>query len=297
MKRVLSIDGGGVRGIIPLTILKHVEEITGRRIADMFDLIVGTSAGGIAALALAHPKQYSAKEVLDHYYTLSRRVFRADPWHKVTSLGGATGPRYHYSRLKDNLDKVYLNTLMAECATPTMVTAYNIHKRQTLFLKSWKDGWCGMSEAGLATSAAPTYFRPLKLTRKLVAIDGGVCVNNPAMCAYAEARKLWPEEQDVRLLSIGTGQSTRRIPYDDAKDWGVVGWMGCLLNIIGDGESDAVNYQLENILGKDKYLRLQTQLDIANDDMDDASNANLQALNKEALNIISKLDASHDVFS
>ena len=149
-----------------------------------------------------------------------------------------------------------------------------------------------MKKVARATSAAPTFFEPLQLkhkNKKIALVDGGVFVNNPAVSAYAEAVRIYPEEKEFIIISLGTGQLTRPIHYEDAKDWGMVKWVRPVIDVVLDGVSDAVDYQMEKILGKNFY-RFQTELDIANDDMDDASRANIEALKMEAGQVLSDKD-------
>ena len=119
-------------------------------------------------------------------------------------------------------------------------------------------------------------------------VDGGVFAINPALCAYAEvAGKL-----DL-LLSLGTGQVTRRLPYDDVKDWGELEWARPLIDVVFDGGQDAVDFQLAALIDG-SYVRLQTRLEEASDDLDDASEENLAALTREAERLIADNDAVID---
>ena len=144
-----------------------------------------------------------------------------------------------------------------------------------------------MRHVARATSAAPTFFEPALIpvdgaTRALV--DGGVFINNPSVSAYVEAMKIFPDEE-IKLVSIGTGELVRPIPYDEAKDWGKIGWMIPVLGCMFDGVSDAANYQMKLLLG-DNYIRLQTSLSVASDDMDNASKGNITLLAQEAKKLI-----------
>jgi patatin-like phospholipase/acyl hydrolase len=140
-----------------------------------------------------------------------------------------------------------------------------------------------MAVAAEATAAAPTYFEPVAVGDAAL-IDGGVFAGNPAMCAYAEAVRLWPAEP-ITVVSLGTGSQTRPIPLAQARGWGVLEWARPIIDVVFDGSSDAVDYQLEHVLGE-RYVRLQTRLDIANDDMDDASPVNIAALEAEAQRLV-----------
>ena len=145
-----------------------------------------------------------------------------------------------------------------------------------------------MKHVARATSAAPTYFEPAivqigELQKTLV--DGGVFINSPTMSAYASARKLFLEEDDFLVLSLGTGELIRPINYSEAKDWGKAGWLLPLLNCIFDGVADAADYQMKALLGKG-YHRLQTTLTTASDDMDNVTNGNIENLKVEARTLI-----------
>ena len=145
-----------------------------------------------------------------------------------------------------------------------------------------------MKHAARATSAAPTYFEPALIPiggvdRAL--IDGGVFMNSPSVSAYAEAKKIFGDSEEFFILSIGTGQLIRPISFSEAKDWGKAGWLAPLLSCMFDGVSDAANYQMNMFLG-DRYVRLQTDLTSASDDMDNATNGNIENLKAEAKKMI-----------
>jgi hypothetical protein len=116
-------------------------------------------------------------------------------------------------------------------------------------------------------------------------VDGGVFANNPAMCAYAEVMRYQPAA-DVVLLSLGTGQRTRQRDFDDIEDWGLIEWAKPILDVVFDGVSDAVHYQLQHALEPNRYWRLQVELKDANDDLDDATENNLRRLREHAEQLI-----------
>jgi patatin-like phospholipase/acyl hydrolase len=172
-----------------------------------------------------------------------------------------------------------------------MVTSYDIQNRCTVFLKSWHGDHASLlcKEAARATSAAPTYFEPTTLewgSESRTLIDGGVFMNSPSVSAYAEARKLFPDDE-IAMLSIGTGELTRAIPYEAAKTWGSALWVMSLLDCMFDGVSKAADHQMRLFLGED-YLRLQTPLHYASDDMDDASQGNIRNLKQTAEELINQ---------
>ena len=294
IRRVLSIDGGGIRGIIPAMVIAHIEKLMGKTAHELFDLMVGTSTGGILALGLAHPgpgkpAQFSARRVVRLYEEHGGKIFEHSLWRKVRTVGGFLEEAYSHEVLEAILGEYFADSMLAECELPTMVTSYDIHNRRTVFLKSWhKDhGKILCCDAARATSAAPTYFEPKPLEtgdESRVLIDGGIFMNSPSVSAYAEARKLFPDEP-IALLSLGTGELTRPIPYEEARTWGSALWVMSLLDCMFDGVSKAADHQMRLFLGE-RYQRLQTTLDYASDDMDDASKGNIRNLKQTARELI-----------
>jgi patatin-like phospholipase/acyl hydrolase len=298
--RVLAIDGGGIRGVIPAVVLAELEQRAGRPVSDMFDLIAGTSTGGILALALTAPgpdggPRWNATAIIDLYRQEGPRIFSRSLGKRITSVEGLIDERYPSANLREVLERYLGGATIEQARTPMLVPAYDLVARTPRFFKSWRDDDLGvpMPLAAEATSAAPTYFEPA-VVKGAPLIDGGVFAGNPAMCAYAEARRLKPEDQDVLLVSLGTGGQTRPITFDQAKDWGMLEWARPIIDVVFDGSSDAVDYQLDQLLG-DRHIRLQATLTDANDDMDDASAGNLEALTRTGRRLVddnaARLDA------
>ncbi len=151
------------------------------------------------------------------------------------------------------------------------------------FFKSWKEGNIKLKDALRSATAAPTYFTPkyLKINHKeMVLVDGGVFANNPAACAYASGKRLFPND-DILLLSVGTGRTDRSIEYANSKRFGKIGWIKPLIHVMFSSSLDAVNYQLNQVIA-DKYIRIQSQLKIASPDMDNITSKNIKSLQQEA---------------
>jgi len=124
-------------------------------------------------------------------------------------------------------------------------------------------------------------------------VDGGVFATNPAMCAFAEVLRFQPAAEIV-LVSLGTGQRTRQRRFADIEDWGLVEWARPILDVVFDGVSDAVDYQLQHVLDPGRYWRLQVELNRASDDLDDASDDNLRELRAHAEALIGQRSADID---
>ena len=304
MRTVLSIDGGGIRGIIPALVLDYLEQQSGKPISDLFDLSVGTSSGGIIALGLAQANeagrpQYTAHDLADFFEKSGSKIFRRTVWRDIRSAGGVLDERYSARPLEAALRKYYGNSRLGDTLGSSMVTSYDIVDRRTLFLKSWHPDHETVlcRDAARATSAAPTYFEPALIDVQgsdRALIDGGVFVNSPVVSAYAEALKLFPNEP-LAVVSLGTGELVRPIPYESAKDWGQAGWVMPLIDCMFDGATKVANHQMRMFLGE-HYFRLQVTLDEANDDMDDATGVNIRNLQRIASRMILENRSTLDRF-
>ena len=303
-RRVLSIDGGGIRGIIPAMVVAHIERKMGKPAHELFDLMVGTSTGGILALGLSRPgasrpAQFSARWVVKLYEEQGANIFEYSLWRKLRTVGGILDEAYSHEVLEGILGKYFAGATLGDCKTPTMVTSYDIQNRRTVFLKSWyaDHQLVRCCDAARATSAAPTYFEPKPLDTGDVAsvlIDGGIFMNSPSVSAYAEARKLFPDEP-IAVLSLGTGELTRPIAFGEARTWGSALWVMSLLDCMFDGVSKAADHQMQLFLSE-RYQRLQTSLERASDDMDDASEENIRNLKRTARELINANEAVLEQF-
>jgi hypothetical protein len=274
--------------------LAEIERTIGRPIAQSVDLIAGTSTGGILALGLAKrgnggKPEFSASDLADLYRSRGKEIFRRSLWQGVSSVGGVLDEQYPHDGLERVLEHYFGDQPLSDVTTRVMVATYDIQNREPFFFKSWRRdrNAVTMRDVARATSAAPTYFEPTVVRigdagRAL--IDGGVFANNPTMCAYAEIRRDSPSAE-VKAISLGTGELIRPISYSEAKCWGRAQWMLPALSCIFDGVSDSVSYQMEQILGEN-FVRLQIDLKLGSDDMDDATDGNLANLTSDAKRLI-----------
>ncbi|MCP4610638.1 MAG: patatin, partial [Planctomycetes bacterium] len=262
--RILSIDGGGIRGIIPGQVLVSLEQklkvYTGNqeaRIADYFDLIAGTSTGGILSCIYLCPDlngtpnrpRFSAEEAVALYLQKGGAIFDVSAWQRMKTFGGMRDEKYEAKELEKTL-KDYLGDLrLSQLLKPCLITSYDIENRRTKFFTQHDAKTKEMHDflvrdVARATSAAPTYFET-EMVESITdvpypLIDGGVFANNPTLCAYAEVRKKFqskPTAKDVAILSIGTGYVKKSYSYKEAKDWGALGWIKPLIDIMMSGVS------------------------------------------------------------
>ena len=288
--RVLSIDGGGIRGLIPAIVLTELEQRSGRRIFELFDLIAGTSTGGILACALCAPDPLPADELVSLYEVEGPKIFDRDVFQRIRSGEGLLDEKYDAGELDRALERFLADKRLADARPDLIVPAYNMTEPGPYFFKTRKarespsEEDFPLSVVARATAAAPTYFEPLEVSGAAL-VDGGVFAVNPAMSAFAEVVRVQPTAE-VLLVSLGTGERTRKRSFDQVKDWGLVEWAKPILDVVFDGMSEAVDYQLRHALEDGRYWRLQTELELASDDLDDAGEANLRLLRKHAEDLI-----------
>jgi patatin-like phospholipase/acyl hydrolase len=306
--KVLCIDGGGIRGLIPALVLAEIERRTGRRIAQMVDLIAGTSTGGILACGLTRSGAdggplYSAAELAGIYEQEGPKIFHRSLLKRIRSVEGWVDERYDDDGLDAALARYLGDASLSGALVDVLVTAYEIHDRFAFFFRSARarsDPEYDFPLVGVAraTSAAPSYFEPAEVTdvagaRTYPLIDGGVYAVNPAMCAYADIVAAGQATALELMLSLGTGSHTRAYTLDETRSWGQLEWARPVLDIVFDGVADTIDFEAGRLMGN-RYVRLQTELDRASDALDDASESNLAALREEAEHLIAASDAELD---
>jgi patatin-like phospholipase/acyl hydrolase len=335
---ILSIDGGGIRGIIPATVLISFEKKIKKRklkghLADYFDLIAGTSTGGIIAAGLSAPARggrtrkpaLTAQELLDLYVDDGKAIFSRSIFRRIreafSDFRSVFQERYDSEALEDILVKKLGDSKLSDALTGVMMTAYDLEKRQAVFMTNGKDSSGKQSEDYLfwqacrATSAAPTYFEPARVccfradsedTDWQTLIDGGVFANDPSMAALTEARKNAFDIDSTYMLSIGTGYQNRPFEYKEAKNWGALSWISPaqgspIISILMQGQASSASYQMKKLMNKGKkdrrYFRIDGPLTKGMDELDDASNTNIEALKMRGNEIAEEFDNDLDAFA
>lgn len=282
MKHILSIDGGGMRGIVSAVLLKSLEEklqyYSGNReakIADYFDMIAGTSTGAVLAVLYLYPtskgeSKYSASQILDMYLDFGKQIF------KKNILFPLVGSKYTDKGLKRLLNEYFSDTTVADLRKACLLTSYNTEQREAVFfntISSRKDEKrnCSLVDAVMASAAVPAVFPPrcLNYRRGCLGcyIDGGVVANNPALCALIETLKLPRCEgmEDVILLSVGNVSSKKPYPYSKVKYWGAIQWVEPIFAILADSNEQVTDYQLNRMFKaihcSKNYYRMQWRAD------------------------------------
>lgn len=239
--RILSIDGGGIRGIIPVVLLQRLSQEAGLEgWLDPVRLIAGTSTGELIALALAAGKTLS--EIRDMYVTKAAEIFDRSAFREITSLGSLLGAKYDIANL-ERVIRPFLGeaTTLGDLGKRVLIASFDLDSGpDDPRGRNWKpklfhnfpgddsDSKELAYKVGLYTSAAPTYFQPSGGY-----VDGGVYAANPSMCALAQTQDArlegGPRIDEIVLLSLGTGMSREYIDKT-APDWGDAQWIEPLLS-------------------------------------------------------------------
>ncbi|GAA6623564.1 patatin-like phospholipase family protein [Scytonema sp. NUACC26] len=365
--RILSLDGGGIRGIVAATMLASIEKQISQPLNEYFHLIAGTSTGSILAAAIA--KGLKSEDIIDMYRYKSPKIF---PYRSLFSLKriplllkyGLSAPKFSNTGLIEVLKEVFEDTRLFDVRSPLLlIVSYDTIEREPIIFKSWRQdkgyGNVPLWEVCVCSASAPTYFPAYKLEKNIYgkvqqgdlqslvfnrdvssteglynkqilritdgmgegqsriieqyrgvtktaflnipwnvipdntstysiqtiysAIDGGVAANNPSSCAVAEALRLGHSLDEITVLSLGTGDATRIIPFESARRWGILQWAQPLVNVLFDATSDVYEYITYQVI-QNRFLRLQFKLDRhltgkrLSDDLDDVSKENISNL-------------------
>ncbi len=325
--KILSIDGGGVRGLIPSVVLAELEARIGKPLHKVFDLVAGTSTGAIIAAGLTAPSPsgpgaaFSAADLVELFMKDGGKIFYSPLYKRVSFLDDLVERKFDHKPLERILKAKLGNARVKDALKELLITSYDMHAGSPYFFKRWrareKPGKRdhALWQAVRASSAAPTFFEPFHLKKASPKydkslVDGGVFANNPAMCAYTEGVKRKPAAKTILLVSLGTGDpdfgraaKRKKYPYAKAKDWGVIGWARPVINIMMDGVTDTVDHQMRHVLVDDEtarpskpqtYFRFQTGLTDKTRDMDDANNESLKALKRLGARLASKYSGQLD---
>jgi len=231
--KILSIDGGGIRGIYPAHVLRCIEERLQINLFDTFNMIAGTSTGSIIAAGVA--TGVPAANIVAMYKEHGADIFRKKrfywPGKKLKSIQPMFDSVYDAQYLENVLTDVFQDKRLGDIKKPLLLPSTDIGNGCVHVLKSGyssdftRDNTVRVKDAVLASCSAPTYFDPRKVDHYLLA-DGGLWANNPALAAVIDAQKrLGVAQDDIQILSIGTGHSKTMYGTNTSRKWGLInGW-------------------------------------------------------------------------
>lgn len=276
MIRILSLRGGGIRGIATAVLLEELERACRRPLAEVFDLVAGTSVGGIMATGLA--LKIPASRLVEFFEIEGPKIFSGRRFGRLLLMLGH--PRYQVNNLIAALERHFdagaTQSLLAHVYTKLLVTSTRYRGLEARLWKSWKHPDMRAVLAAASSAAAPTYFEAVEVSDFKHA-DGGLYANNPAAIAAVEARKLWPAHRAV-VIDIACPSDTSQF---EPQHGGVLDFIPHLSEIfIGAGE-DVMSYIAQHVLGgPGSVLSIQPPLLDADPDIGNASSRNLAELKK-----------------
>ncbi len=319
---ILSVDGGGVRGVIPAMLIRDIlrrvrflktwmKRPDDVRVHRLFDIFAGTSTGALLTLGLVQPNPLSPEEIVRFYMEESGSIFPVGRFASVSAMRQAFAHKYDANPFESLLERLFGDARLSECLANTLVTAYDTDNRGPFFFRHVVNGAAArgkdaaitskepsddflLKDIARSTTAAPTYFIPAQIvsgdgtTYSLV--DGGLVANNPALNAYVEARKLYPDARQYLIVSIGTGRSKRHFPFETIRKWGYLDWVSPIhgvpiTSMMWDGQSESVAHALKS-LPRVEYFRFNADLGEVSAEMDDASEENMRRLERLGRTII-----------
>lgn len=284
--RILAIDGGGVRGLIPAVVLAYIErrikQLTGNKnahIIDYFDLFAGTSTGSFIIASLLSPSKnnkplYNTSDVIDLYQDNIKTIFHSSLLENIKSVSGIMGVKYNPKGLKEVLKKYFSNIELKDLLKPCIIPSYDLERSENYYFKQHlasndSEHNYYIVDVLRAATAAPTYFPPASISnvkRSSVRcfIDGGVFAVNPALSVYGEYRRLNPyyHAKNTMLLSLGTGMQKLKIDCEKTKNWSPIEWRYASSNILSTAIPKSSSDQLDAVYNyNDNYLRLNGFID------------------------------------
>jgi|TARA_X000000950_G_scaffold61752_1_gene75266 patatin-like phospholipase/acyl hydrolase len=266
-KYVLSLDGGGVRGLATSVFLYELEKKIGKPLSSKFDLVVGTSTGGIMALIIS-VLEIEGPRLLEIYSEKNlKKIF-------TRSFSSLFRTKYNGQKKMEVMYDYFGSLKMSSSDTPCSIVTYNLNTRFPEIFSERDHPEVSVADIAAATSAAPTYFPAVQIEDNWY-VDGAVSTNNPALIALTEAEKLYPEDE-IKVFSIGTGFNNSFIDGSKAKNWGSLSWLrGGIIPMLL--ESNLEHQLSETIIGNN-YFRVDSNLNDVATQIDIKSMNNLERM-------------------
>jgi len=310
--KILSIDGGGIRGYIPALILEKLSYLLEQKsgngdLYSVFDIIAGTSSGSLTAMGIASPDikegvegyidkpRYSMTEIVNIYETCRTDIFPEGTLEHLDVVKHAFHEKYSSSGFEKVLGDVFRQRTMKDCLTNVLITSFDIHSNKPVIISNDDDFY--MKDVARGSSAAPTFFEPaliesISKEKSYCLIDGAMAANNPAMFAYIKARIKFPKADRFIILSLGTGKTSEFYNYEQIKNWGFVEWIlpsngTPIYSIMSRAQEGCVSMQLSNIPGVE-YYRLDPILEGESLEIDNISFENMKELKNAAMKTVEK---------
>ena len=300
--RILAIEGGGVYGLLPAHVLKYIEDRAKKPIAELFDVVMGTSTGALLSVLFNVPGEegqvkYSASEILDIYNEDGKWIFYSPWYHRILTLNGLLGPKYMTAERYRIFEKYLGNLYFDQLLNNVIIPAYGVDQQSPLLFINWKEQ--GMDDVNFAVSdllmgaVSPPGFFPSVVfgsrQNKYVLADGALFANNPSLAAVLIAMKNYPNKKYI-LVSLGTGElkSDKKKP-DEVIDWGDIQWGAEIIPVLLDSSMKFDNVLLEKAFPFPvEVFRFNKKISGLKKVIDDITPENLKRLNFEGESIVKK---------
>lgn len=275
-KVILSLCGGGMRGVFTARILKRLSdalfEKNGRGIYDNVDMFVGTSIGSMLAAGIVYEKKTGTE--LDELFNVKNAnlIMKKNIWDYIFGYFQMR-PMYDGKGKRKFIENEFTDVSLQLKNKYSIFTGYNNSTRTPLIFKSWEPQTGTPNGTTMDTlhdildlsSAAPSYFPSVLTKSGIIGMDGGVFANNPCLIAYSNALKLFGENSDIRILSIGTGIKLFNDDMSSSLKWGAIPWItkGNLIDRILDAPEDEVHNTMNTLTYalNHKYCRINPVVD------------------------------------
>ena len=277
--KILSIDGGGIRGIYPATILEYISKNIEGSIYEYFDMIVGTSTGSIIALALSIDKK--PEDLTKTYLNNGSKIFNKKSIRWLNR--GWIVPRYSNSNLFEIIKEYFGERKLGDAKTRVCIPASDVTNKKgivykTRHLDEYKNDFKKpMLEIAMASCSAPIYFPAYEDSAKSILVDGGLWANNPSVIGINEAIRLSYDYKNIKLLSIGTGGNLFYKSRFSLKCYSIIAWRTSLIDYLFQITS-MNSHHVANFLLKENYLRINKQLETNKFKLDKTSKSTMNDL-------------------
>jgi uncharacterized protein len=301
MKTIISVDGGGIKGIVAITVLQAIQNKLPKPIHEYVDCFAGTSTGGLIAAGLTVPNEsgkpkFTTDDLVEVYQTLGPDVFNRSLWHKIKTLWGLVGPKFPLDGLDRVSEDKFGSIKLKECLTHVVIATYDLVTRSPVVFDSTNPDLNNTSvkDATLGTASVPTMF-PSVRSGGYNLIDGGIFAVSPALCALSVCKEKYPGESFM-VISIGNGDYSESLPHDETSAWGLLNWGSTAVDVILDGIGDGVDQQAKVFTETSggPYHRLQFNIPKEFSAMDNPSPENVNGLREKTLEYIKNNEESID---
>lgn len=272
---ILSLDGGGIRGLVLLKQIVKLEEIVGKPLNQHFNLISGTSTGGIIAVLLS--LGYSAKELLNIYTVHGKKIFK-----KQFLRFGIFRPKYNDKYFNKIIKEYVGDKMLSDILNDLVIIGYDVDSREKIIFKSRKakinvNKNYTLFDVIRSTASAPTFFKPHIINKtNHHYVDGGLVINNPALVSWVEALNYENSPEKINIISFSTGIKEKKISKNILRG-GMLKWASPTVDILLAEQTRTTDYHMEKLYKRESgiYVRCNSTIKYSSGKIDDTSKKNI----------------------